>query len=240
MQNKKISCKNLISFAGIGLVALALLFFSNISFAQAADITIQGDRFDASVAHYIFWYDANNDAATPCNTSDGYDGNLKASAEFNGLDAVKNDNAGWLATSTGYTGDTFLYLCQGSGGGGALLASKVFGVTDGGGPYYVDPGWANAGGGVSNALDTKNVVICDELDGTKLSTQSKTVSGTTFSQYYLKGEGSIASTTNNDLYILITDSDSCTFDNGVFAATKIGTNANSDVVHMSFASGGGS
>jgi hypothetical protein len=215
--------KKFISFVSVSMCALVAMFTFGVAQADAA-ITIQGDAYNPSGNLYMFGYSAAQ--ANPCggvaeggtllfSLSNLYDPPNKIVP-----DVTYNDNDDFLTTiDNGNAGNTFTYLCTGIGAGLGNLLDDITITTVADTAYSVDI--ASAYGTSLHAdLNGKNVVICDELDGTKLNGTARQIAGQTYEQYYFKyiAAGEI---TNNDVYILITDSDSCVFDEGVLSGRNV-------------------
>jgi len=227
-QNKigqnKISNQKIFSLVEIGLFSLALLFFAGVSTAQA-NVTVQGDCYQPGTFIYLEIYDAGGQA-NPC-TGVASVGNRLAGASTlpgGGLvpDANYNDGDDYsLSFAQPGTNNIHMYYCNGTAGGlGNLLAYYTRAVVDTT-TYQIDLSTLY-GTSLNAALNGDNVVVCDELDGTKVSSEARQVAGQAYDQWYFKDQTAGGAITNNDVYIVITNNgDSCTFDNNVTAARRV-------------------
>jgi len=215
--------KRLFSLIGVSVMALIVMFGFGIAKADAA-ITIQGDAYNPSYNLYLFGYTAAQ--ANPCNgvaeggtllfsLSNLYDPPNKITPD------VSYDDNNDFSTSidNANAGNTFIYLCNGVGGGLGNLLTNTTILTAADTAYSVDIASAY-GTSLDATLNGKNVVICDELDGTKLNGTARQVAGQTYEQYYLKYSAA-GHITADDVYVLITDSDACTFDSGVVSGRRV-------------------
>lgn len=202
----------------IGAVLFALIFILVGAPKVDAAMTISGNAYQPSGNLYLFAYTAAQ--GNPCAgtgaigaVSTVYDAPDKISPD-NNFDPADID---YEMSATDNDGTTYFYLCNGVGSGtGNLLDSTSFTTaTDGSYTLHLASAYGDS---LNTDLNGKNVVICNELDGAKINNVARQVASQSFEHFYLQHSSEI---TNDDIYLLFTGSDSCTFDSNVVSGRRV-------------------
>jgi hypothetical protein len=190
--------------------------------AATGPLNIGGDAPIVGTDLNIWFYDGDQSGGNPCGgnavtgTSLLDSDVVDASSSNNNYDDDKEweiNVSSWTSGNTGY-----LYVCDGTSTSNERIAySRQFEVGD----YVMDISRVDGNNLVTSELNGKHVVVCEDLGGPKLSTQLSSISGNTYTQYYLKDMSSGGNIDDSDAFIQISDSDTCTFDSSTSAARSV-------------------
>jgi hypothetical protein len=218
----------------VSLFLTSLLILAFISGSVSAAITIIGDMAPPSGEYYVFLYNETQNN-NPCDgvVGGGDTGALIAQNNTATLgmgwnnDYTDNIDYGLVNDSYTFNGElAYLYWCKGALGSDLLAwkAINLSGVT----MTEVDLAAVTSVGTMAGALTGFYAVICDDLDGTKLSTQGVgPTASNSYAQYYIL-DRNISPPTFNDTYILLTFDDRCDFNSSVNATKEINLTLSAD------------